>query len=172
MMVQLTPPFSLFSNKDYSDEDMPSSERYKFIEYHKWVFKGDVYTPLSLNRKFVMRTKFEAGFLGYYNKYLRSPFESFKLGGDGMSGYSTYGSDYVGLRGYENNSLTPSRGGNIYEKITMELRYPITLSQSATIYGLAFLEAGNSWYDFKDFNPFNIKRSAGLGVRIFLPMFV
>ena len=150
---------------------MPSSERYKFIEYHKWVFKGDVYTPLSLNRKFVMRTKFEAGFLGYYNKYLRSPFESFKLGGDGMSGYSTYGSDYVGLRGYENNSLTPSRGGNIYEKITMELRYPITLSQSATIYGLAFLEAGNSWYDFKDFNPFNIKRSAGLGVRIFLPMF-
>lgn len=171
LSVAATPPFSLISGKDYSDENMETSERYKFIEYHKWIFKGDVYTPITLNRKLILRTKFESGFLGYYNKDLRSPFESFKLGGDGMSGYSTYGSDYVGLRGYENNSLTPSRGGNIYEKITMELRYPITLSQSATIYGLGFLEAGNSWYDFADFNPFSIKRAAGIGVRIFLPMF-
>jgi outer membrane protein insertion porin family len=170
-MVQFTPPYSLFSNKDYSSKTLTPEERYSLIEFHKWVFKGDVFTPLSLNSKLVLRTKFESGFLGYYNKNLRSPFESFRLGGDGMSGYSMYGSDIVGLRGYENNSLTPANGGNIYEKITMELRYPITLSQSATIYGLGFLEAGNSWYDFTDYNPFAIKRSAGLGVRIFLPMF-
>jgi len=127
--------------------------------------------PISLNSKLVLHPKFESGFLGYYDKYLRSPFETFKLGGDGMSGYNQYGSDYVGLRGYENNSLTPPKGGYIYEKISLELRYPITLSQSATIYGLAFLEGGNSWYDFSDYNPFSIKRAAGLGVRIFLPMF-
>jgi outer membrane protein insertion porin family len=170
-MVQFTPPYSLFSNKDFGSKTLTPEERYRYIEFHKWVFKGDVYTPLSLNSKLVLRTKFETGFLGYYNKNLRSPFESFRLGGDGMSGYSMYGSDIVGLRGYENNSLTPANGGNIYEKITMELRYPITLSQSATIYGLGFMEAGNSWYDFADYNPFGIKRSAGLGVRIFLPMF-
>jgi outer membrane protein insertion porin family len=87
-----------------------------------------------------LRTKFETGFLGYYNKNLRSPFETFMVGGDGMSGYSMTGSDVIGLRGYENNSLTPPNGGNIYEKITLELRYPITLSQSATIYALSFLE--------------------------------
>ena len=170
-MLQFTPPYSLFSNKDYGSSTLTAEERYRFIEFHKWVFKGDVYTPLNLNRKLVLRTKYETGFLGYYNKNLRSPFETFRLGGDGMSGYSMYGSDIVGLRGYENNSLTPANGGNIYEKITMELRYPITLSQSATIYGLTFLEGGNSWYDFTDYNPFSIKRSAGLGIRIFLPMF-
>lgn len=170
-MLQITPPYSLFSKKDYNSSTMTEEEKYKLIEFHKWVFKGDVYTPLSLNSKLVLRTKFETGFLGYFNKNLRSPFESFRLGGDGMSGYSMYGSDIVGLRGYENNSLTPGNGGNIYEKITMELRYPVTLSQSATIYGLGFFEAGNSWYDFTDYNPFGIKRSAGLGVRIFLPMF-
>ena len=150
---------------------MTEEERYKYIEYHKWVFKGDNYTTLNPNKKLVLRTKFETGFLGYYNKNHRSPFESFKLGGDGMSGYNMYGSDIVGLRGYENNSVTPSNGGNIYEKITLELHYPITMSQSATIYALSFLEAGNSWYDFKEYNPFSVKRSAGLGVRIFLPMF-
>ncbi len=170
-MLQFTPPYSLFSGKDYSDPNLTSEERYSLIEFYKWVFKGDVFTPLSPNSKLVLRTKYETGILGYYNKNLRSPFESFRLGGDGMSGYSMYGSDIVGLRGYENNSLTPANGGNIYEKMTLELRYPITLSQSATIYGLGFLEAGNSWFDFVDFNPFSIKRSAGLGVRIFLPMF-
>ncbi|HZK93336.1 MAG TPA: outer membrane protein assembly factor BamA [Prolixibacteraceae bacterium] len=171
LMLQFTPPYSLFSNKDYSDPNLTPEDRYSLIEFYKTVFKGDVFTPLSPNEKLVLRTKFETGFLGYYNKNLRSPFETFRLGGDGMSGYSMYGSDIVGLRGYENNSLTPAEGGNIYEKITMELRYPITLSQSATIYGLGFFEAGNSWYDFSDYNPFAIKRSAGLGVRIFLPMF-
>jgi outer membrane protein insertion porin family len=170
-MVQFTPPYSMFSNKDYSSPTLTPEERYSLIEFHKWVFKGDVFTPLSPNGKLVLRSKYETGFLGYYNKNLRSPFESFRLGGDGMSGYSMYGSDIVGLRGYENNSLTPANGGNVYEKMTLELRYPITLSQSATIYGLTFLEAGNSWYDFTEYNPFRIKRAAGLGVRIFLPMF-
>lgn len=171
LSLQITPPWSLFSNKNYADPALTSEERYRYIEYHKWVFKGDVYTPMNANQKLVFRTKYETGFLGYYNKNLRSPFESFKVGGDGMSGYNMYGSDVVGLRGYENNSLTPSNGGNIYEKITMELRYPITMTQSANIYALSFLEAGNSWYDFKTYNPFSIKRSAGLGIRIFLPMF-
>ena len=170
-MVQFTPPYSMFSSKDYSSPLLTPEERYSLIEYHKWVFKGDVFTPLSANSKLVLRSKYETGYLGYYNKNLRSPFESFRVGGDGMSGYSMYGSDIIGLRGYANNSLTPANGGNIYEKITLELRYPITLSQSATIYGLTFMEAGNSWFDIVDFNPFSIKRSAGLGIRIFLPMF-
>jgi len=171
LMVQVTPPWSLFDHKNYADPNMTEEEKYRYIEYHKWVFKADNFTPLNPNRKLILRTKYETGFLGYYNKNHRSPFETFKLGGDGMSGYNMYGSDIVGLRGYENNSVTPSYGGNIYEKITLELHYPITMSQSATIYALSFLEAGNSWYDFKEYNPFSVKRSAGLGVRIFLPMF-
>ena len=115
--VALTPPFSLFSNKDYSDPLMTPAERYRLIEYHKWAFKADVFTPLQSGAmpKLILRTKFETGILGYYNKNLRSPFESYKLGGDGMSGYSSYGSEYIGLRGYENNSLTPPQGGNICE---------------------------------------------------------
>jgi outer membrane protein insertion porin family len=171
LMVQVTPPWSLFNHINYADKTLSEEERYRYIEYHKWVFKGDNYTTLNANRKLVLRTKFETGFLGYFNKYHRSPFESFKVGGDGMSGYNMYGSDIIGLRGYENNSVTPLNGGNIYEKLTLELHYPITMSQSATIYALSFLEAGNSWYDFKEYNPFSLKRSAGLGVRIFLPMF-
>jgi outer membrane protein insertion porin family len=170
-MLQITPPWSLFSKTNYADPNLSEEDRYRYIEYHKWVFKGDLYTPVSLNKKFVWRTKYETGFLGYYNKNLRSPFETFKLGGDGMSGYNMVGSDIIGLRGYQNNSVTPANGGYIYEKMTMELHYPISLSQSATIYALGFMEAGNSWYDFKDYNPFSVKRSAGLGVRIFLPMF-
>jgi len=170
-MVQLTPPYSLWSPLNYSSTLLTPEQRYNLIEFHKWVFKGDVFTPFTADQKLVLRTKFESGYLGYYNKNLRSPFESFRVGGDGMSGYSMYGSDIIGLRGYSNNSLTPANGGNIYEKITMEMRYPITLSQSATIYGLTFFEAGNSWFDMKNYNPFTIKRSAGLGIRIFLPMF-
>ena len=173
LSVAFTPPYSLFSNKDYSSTTLTPQEKYQWIEYYKTGLKADVYTPLQSKQdaKLILRTKFETGFLGYYNKYLRSPFETYKLGGDGMSGYSSYGSEYIGLRGYENGSLTPPNGGYIYEKMTLELRYPITLSQSATIYGLGFLEAGNSWYNMADYNPFSIKRSAGLGIRIFLPMF-
>ena len=127
-------------------------------------------------------TKFQFGYLGYYNKnWGYSPFESFLVGGDGMSGYTRYGSDIIPLRGYENYSLTPyeqtqynSNGyayaGNVYDKFTVELRYPLILQPSSTIFALAFAEAGNCWSGLKPFNPFQIKRSAGAGVRVFLPM--
>src|SRR5690554_2405122 len=153
------------------------------IEYHKWTFKGGMFKTLDRADKLVLMTRVEGGFLGYYNKYLRSPFEKFTLGGDGMSGYSYYGSETIALRGYENNSLTATslvtsaegtgarQNGNMYTKMTMELRYPLTLQPSATVYGLVFMEAGNSWSEFKDYNPFNLHRSAGVGARIFLPMF-
>ena len=133
--------------------------------------KGAWFTPLSSNRNLVLHTKFEYGFLGYYDKDRRSPFERFRVGGSGMSGYNLYGSEIISLRGYEDYSLSPNTGSNMYNKLTMELRYPITLKPSATIYVLGFLEAGNAWMDFENYNPFNLKRSAGAGVRIFLPMF-
>jgi len=132
---------------------------------------------LNKTDKLVLYTGAEFGYLGYFNKDKRSPFEGFEVGGDGMSGYSMYGSDNIGLRGYGNGTLTPIAangqrlGGNIYSKFTAEVRYPLSLSQSATIYALAFAEAGNAWYEFEDFQPFNVKRSAGIGMRIFLPMF-
>ncbi|MGM0376033.1 MAG: outer membrane protein assembly factor BamA [Bacteroidota bacterium] len=173
--LEFTPPYSLWDDTDYSDPDMPDSEKYKWIEYHKWTFKGEIYKPLDASNKLVMMTKVQGGFLGYFNENRRSPFEKFVLGGDGMSGYSYYGSETIGLRGYENASLTPltngRQDGNMYNKLAMELRYPLTLKPSATVYGLLFAEAGNSWSEFRDYNPFGLKRSAGVGVRIFLPMF-
>lgn len=180
--LELTPPYSAFSDKDYS-KVTDDQELYRMIEYHKWTFKGGMFKTLDRADKLVLMTRVEGGFLGYYNKYLRSPFEKFTLGGDGMSGYSYYGSETIALRGYENNSLTATslvtsaegtgarQNGNMYTKMTMELRYPLTLQPSATVYGLVFMEAGNSWSEFKDYNPFNLHRSAGVGVRIFLPMF-
>jgi outer membrane protein insertion porin family len=174
--LEFTPPYSYFEDKDYSDPDMPDEERYKWVEYHKWSFKGNVFKPLDNAAKLVLMTKVEGGFLGYFDENRKSPFEKFVLGGDGMSGYSYYGSETIGLRGYENASLTPysaggRQDGNIYNKLAMELRYPLTLQPSATVYGLLFAEAGNSWSDFRNYNPFGLKRSAGFGVRIFLPMF-
>lgn len=171
LALQFTPPYSLFDGVDYSDPNLSSEQRYKWIEYHKWKLKGGWYTPLSKNRNLVLYTKFEYGFLGYYNKYRRSPFERFRVGGSGMSGYNFYGADIVALRGYKDYSLSPTTGSNMYNKLTMELRYPLTLKPSATIYMLTFLEAGNAWMDFQNYNPFDLKRSAGVGVRIFLPMF-
>ncbi|MDG5799708.1 outer membrane protein assembly factor BamA [Marinilabiliaceae bacterium ANBcel2] len=182
--VEFTPPYSLFSDKDYS-QISDEQELYRKIEYHKWSFKGDAFTPLSNSGDLVMRTKFEGGFLGYYDKNLKSPFEKYNLGGDGMAGYNYYGSETIGLRGYENNSLTAVRAmyddqgnyagmvtdGNMYTKMTFELRYPLTLQPSATVYGMLYAEAGNSWSEFSNYNPFNLHRSAGVGVRIFLPMF-
>jgi outer membrane protein insertion porin family len=150
---------------------MQNNEKYKWIEYHKWVFKGQLYNPLSKNTNLVLRTAFEMGFLGYYNKYLLSPFERFIVGGSGMSGYNLYGADYVALRGYKDFSLSPNNGSNMYSKFTVEMRYPITLKPSATIYALAFLEAGNTGMTFQNYVPFKLNRSAGVGVRIFLPMF-
>ncbi|WP_116495889.1 outer membrane protein assembly factor BamA [Balneicella halophila] len=175
--LQFTPPYSLFNDTDYSALDDGHQDKFRWVEFHKWTFKGKIYTPLSRDRKLVLYTGTEYGFLGYYDKDKRSPFEGYSVGGDGMSGYTAYGSDVIGVRGYENNSLTPigedgrRTTGNLYGKMTMELRYPLSLEQSATIYVLGFAEAGNSWYDFEDFQPFNMYRSAGVGVRIFLPMF-
>jgi len=178
--LEITPPYSLFSNK--SDEywaSAPQEERYKNIEYHKWTFKGAIFKPLDRARKLVIMGRVQMGFLGYYNKYLKSPFEKFVVGGDGMSGYNTYGSETIGVRGYENSSLTPmafidgrqAYDGNLYTKLTLELRYPITLQPSATVFALVFAEAGNAWSEFKNYNPFELKRSAGVGLRIFLPIF-
>nr|WP_319400049.1 outer membrane protein assembly factor BamA [uncultured Carboxylicivirga sp.] len=174
--VEFTPPWSMFSDKDWSNPNISDEERYQKIEYHKWTFKGAVFKPIDNIEKLVVMGKMEMGYLGYYNKYLQSPFEKFILGGDGMSGYSMYGSETIGLRGYENSSLTPynssgSYDGNIYNKLTLELRYPLALQPSATVFALGFLEAGNAWSQYEDFNPFELKRSAGVGLRIFLPIF-
>lgn len=201
--LALTPPWSMFRKYTYDasgnkvgvnswkDVDYnvkgddgkylwTSANRYKWIEYHKWKFSGALYTKLIGD--LVMMTKAQFGYLGYYNRnWGYSPFEGFLVGGDGMSGYSTYGTEVVSLRGYENYSLTPylpsaynSNGaayaGNVYDKFTFELRYPVILQPQSTIFVLAFLEAGNCWSDIRQFNPFQFYRSAGVGARIFLPM--
>jgi outer membrane protein insertion porin family len=169
--VQLTPPYSLFSpNKNW--KEMKSEEKYKWIEYNKWTFSGAVYSPVI--GKLVLMARAQFGYLGFYNKkWGYSPFEGFIVGGDGMSGYVMYGQDMIALRGYENNSLTPYDGayrGNVYDKFTVELRYPIIMQPSSQIYALTFLEAGNCWDSIGKFNPFDTKRSAGIGVRIYLPI--
>ena len=170
LSLKVTPPFSLFSGKDYSSDEITSAEKFKWIEYHKWVFKGQAYNSLTKNSNLVLRTGFEMGFLGYFNKNLRSPFEGFIVGGSGMSGYNMYGADYIALRGYRDYSLSPNNGSNMYTKFTTELRYPISLKPNASIYALIFAEAGNTNLYFQDYNPFKLYRSAGVGVRLFLPM--
>ena len=180
LSVAFTLPYSLFTSRDLETET--NEEKYRWIEYHKWKFSGKIFMPLTRSEKhpLILYAGAQYGYLGFYNKYRRSPFEGFEMGGDGMSGYSLYGREYVGLRGYENSSLTnagssfipvKSQDANLYSKLTLELRFPISLAQSATIYALAFLEAGNSWYALKDFEPFNLYRSGGVGLRVFLPMF-
>jgi outer membrane protein insertion porin family len=171
LSIKLTPPYSMFSDKDYGSPDVTNEERFKFIEYHKWLFKGELFNSLTKNTNLVLRTGFELGFLGAYDENRRSPFEGFIVGGSGMSGYNIYGTDYVALRGYKDYSLSPNNGSNMYTKFTMELRYPVTLKPSATIYALAFLEGGNAGLSFYNYVPFKLQRSAGIGVRIFLPMF-
>lgn len=176
--VTLTPPWSLFDNKDYKNlANNPYSptyvaeqqEKYRWIEYNKWSFRSRTYTALTQGQKcFVLMTRADFGILGSYNKYKKTPFETYYMGGDGMSGYSSsFGEETIGLRGYENGSL--AYNGYAYDRFTLELRYPFMLGNT-TIYGLTFLEGGNAWTNVSDFNPFNMKRSAGLGVRIYLPM--
>ncbi len=171
LSLKLTPPYSWFTDTDYSSPDVSNNERFKWIEYHKWLLKGQLFNPISKNTNLVLRTAFEMGFLGYYDQYKKSPFEGFIVGGSGMSGYNIYGTDYVALRGYKDFSLSPNNGSNMYSKFTLEMRYPVTLKPSATIYALAFLEAGNTGMSFQNYVPFKLHRSAGVGVRIFLPMF-
>ena len=178
MSVSATPPYSLWDGKDYANMSDDNPDKFKFIEYHKWKFKAKIFSPLApraIKRTPVLMTRVEYGFLGSYNKHKRSPFETFYMGGDGMSGYSsTYATETIGLRGYENGSIAGNGGynsyGYAYSRLAMELRYPFLLEPSSTIYGLVFAEAGNAWRDLKSFNPFDLKRSAGVGVRIFLPM--
>lgn len=175
--LSITPPYSLFSKKDYAtygkDNYKDAASMYKWIEYHKWKFKAKTYTALMDIKKCpVIMTRTEFGILGHFNKYKRSPFETFYMGGDGMSGYSyNYASETIALRGYENGALTPyGEEGYAYVRLGAELRYPLMLENSTSIYALGFLEAGNAWKEVSKFNPFKLKRSAGVGVRIFLPM--
>ncbi|WP_068356370.1 outer membrane protein assembly factor BamA [Polaribacter reichenbachii] len=166
--VKATIPYSLINGKDYSDLD--PEEKYKWLEYYKITAKGKWYT--SFTDKLVLMTNAEMGYLGYYNSELgQNPFERYFVGGDGIAQFQLDGRETIGLRGYENNQLSSAEGGTIYNKFQMELRYSITDSPSASIYTLGFLEAGNSYDNFETFNPFELKRSAGVGVRIFMPAF-
>jgi outer membrane protein insertion porin family len=167
--VEFTPPYSLVNNINYAIA--PENIKYRTIEYHKWKFVSSWFTPL-IGKKLIVASKVSFGYLGYYSEDIgQSPFERFYLGGDGLSGYSLDGREIIAHRGYSNGSLSPTVGASIYNKYTMEIRYPVSLNPNATIYGMGFLEAGNSWARFKDYNPFAVKRAAGFGIRIFLPMF-
>ena len=177
--LSLTPPVSLFSNKDWkalseAGTQEAKEEMYKWIEYWKLKFKARTYTPLTDPEgkwTLVLMTRADIGLLGSYNKYLKSPFETFYVGGDGMSGSYGYAQETIALRGYDNGAFTPwTKDGYAYTRFCMELHFPFMLQPTTTIYGLAFLEGGNAWTDMKDFSPFNLKRSAGAGVRIYLPM--
>ena len=175
LSVALTPPYSAWDGVDYENATM--QEKYKWIEYYKVKFKSKFFFPLTKDNKLVLMGRAEFGFLGYYNINKRSPFETFWVGGDGMSGYSsTYATETVALRGYQNGALTPyyddgGQAGNIYTRFSIELRYPIVMKENTMVWVLAFAEAGNCWRDYQDFNPIDLKRSAGVGLRVFMPMF-
>ncbi len=177
--LQMTPPAQLFTGKrDWKalaekNDTESKKQLYEWIEYWKLRFKSRTYTPLSTNQQWtpVLMTRFDFGLLGSYNKHLKTPFETFYVGGDGMSGSYTYATETIALRGYDNGSLTPWQSeGYAYTRMGVELHFPLMLQQSTTIYALGFLEGGNAWTSVKQFNPFDLKRSGGFGVRIQLPM--
>ena len=180
--LYLTPPYSLWDGIDYGNlaADRTSAtyqeelrQKHKWIEYNKWKFRSRTYTSLTngIKKRLVLMTRFDLGLLGHYNKDKKSPFETFYMGGDGMSGGSyTYATEIVGLRGYDNGALTPYEGGYAYTRMAAELRYPLLMENSTIIYALAFVEGGNCWDKIGKFNPFDLKRSAGAGVRVMLPM--
>ncbi len=181
LSLQFTPPYSIINNNTSADF-VTDQQRYKWIEFHKWKFDAQWFTPLSKNNKLVLMTRANFGFLGSFSAAKgTSPFERFRFGGTGLTGLTWgaqfLGAEIVGLRGYEDGTISNQTGNTdagdapIYNRLTMELRYPISLNPSATVFGLAFLEGGNAWNNFRDFDPFNLKRSAGVGVRVFLPMF-
>ena len=167
--IQLTPPYSLLNGKNYAD--MTAQQRYKFLEFYKWKFNIKRYINIVDNLVLSLRARF--GYLGMYNsKVGSSPFERFYLGGSGLTAtYILDGREIVGMRGYSDAALSPVDGGTIFQKFTFELRYPVALNPSATVYLLGFLEAGNSWTEMRDYKPFKMYRSAGVGIRVFLPMF-
>lgn len=176
--VQATPPYSLFNNTNYATAS--DKQRYKFTEYHKWKFESQWFQRVV--GKLVVKAQAQFGFLGSYSSAVgQSPFERFKLGGDGMQGFDfLQGSELIAMRGYSNNSVIPvgadpniarNSGNPIFNKYVLELRYPVIASQSATAFLVTFAEGGNTWDKFSDFNPFNIRRSVGVGAKIFLPIF-
>lgn len=173
--LQITPPVSLFRNIDY--KTAPDQVKFKFIEYHKWKFDAAWYTTIF--DKMVLATQAKFGFMGFYNRDIgAAPFERFYLGGAGLIGFNLDGRELIAFRGYKDNSVTPRSnitgstiGATIYNKFTAELRYPISLNPQATVYALTFVEGGNSWSRFKEYNPFQLLRSTGGGIRVFLPMF-
>ena len=170
--LQITPPFSAMDGINYADSKLSDQDRYRWIEFHKWQFKAQWFQALTPNNNLVLMAKAEMGYLGHYNKNKISPFERFQIGGDGMSGYTMYGVDIISLRGYEDGDLDPVGDyySVAYNKYTLELRYPIILKPSSQIYVLGFLEAGNGFSSWRDFAPWKVKRSAGIGVRLYLPI--
>ena len=187
--AKFSPPFSMLNNVDYTalkeeratlnpsnPDDLArmgviDQERYKWLEFYKVKFKGDWYTNVVAN-KLILKSAFEFGFLGAYNQDRGViPFERFFVGGDGLGNYSLDGRESIALRGYPNQSLSSQDGGTIYNKFSLELRYPITLGAQAKIFALSFIEGGSSFDSFKDYSPFDLKRSAGVGLRIFMPAF-
>lgn len=183
LSVTATPPHSAWRNIDY--ETASTAEKNRLVEYHKWMFDAKYYIPLDKKNKFVIEAKAHFGFIGSYSKKAGiGPFERFFLGGDGLAGgFGSFvlGQEVIGLRGYQNNQITPPysnqttgqtvQGGVVYDKFGLELRYPVTTGNAATIYGFVFAEAGNNWYNYEDFNPFEMYKSAGFGARIFMPAF-
>lgn len=187
LAVTLTPPHSLWRDINY--ETASAQDKYKWVEFHKWMFDARYYLPLDNKKKLVLEAKAHFGFIGSYSKAAGiGPFERFFLGGDGLAGgFNSFllGQDIIGLRGYQNNKITPPlynnygtvsvgsalQGGIVYDKLGLELRYPVTTGSAATIYGFVFTEAGNNWNNYEDFNPFNLYKSAGFGARIFMPAF-
>lgn len=166
LSLQATPPYSAFSNKNYAD--MPDAQKFKWIEYHKWKFDVEWYVPLV--QKLVLRSRAKFGILGLYNNEIGySPFERFDLGGDGLANFNLVGRDIISMRGYD--VITPASGSPIYNKFGMEVRYPLSLNPSATIFVLGFVEGANFYNNIKEYNPFDVRKSAGIGVRVFLPMF-
>ena len=177
LSVQLTPPYSLFTNKDY--RKLSPEDRFNFLEYHKWKVAADWYQTLV--GKLVIKASARFGFIGSYNKAIGiTPFERFQLGGDGLNNQqfgAFTGTEIISMRGYDPNDIennnTPDgvAATPLYEKLTLELRYPLSLNPSSTIYVHAFAQGGNAWRRSRDFNPFDMKRSVGGGLRVFLPMF-
>ena len=166
-----TPPYSLWDGVDYADQNLSDAQRYKWIEYHRWELNTRWFQPITRDNKLVLMAKAEMGYLGHYNKNKVSPFQRFEIGGDGMSGYTIYGVDIIGLRGYEDGALDPGNNYSVaYNKYTMEIRYPVIQKDQSQIFVLGFLEGGSGFNSWKEFSPFKIKRSAGLGVRLYLPI--
>lgn len=168
LTLKATPPYSLISGRDFSGET--DQEKFKWVEYHKWKITTSWYTEIAKN--LVLYNKAGFGFLGIYNQDIGlSPFERYYLGGSALSGFSLDGREIIGLRGYDDLALSPQTGGQYISKYTTELRYLLSPNPSATIYMLGFFEAGNTWNGFKNYNPYDVKRSGGVGLRIFLPAF-